>query len=256
MSVRVEHEGALTTLVIARPEKLNALDTSVLEGLDAAFTEAEAREATRVVIVTGEGKAFVAGADIASMASMTLAEGEAFGELGHRVLGRFEASELPVIAAVNGFALGGGLELALACDFIHVADNAKLGLPETGLGIIPGFGGTQRLPRRIGLGLAREWIFSARVVDAAEALRVGLVNGVHPRESLLPAVRAIAEQIATKGPLAIAQAKKVMLRGADVPLAQANAAELEAFSSLFATDDRVEGMQAFVEKRPARFTGA
>jgi enoyl-CoA hydratase len=256
MTIRIEHDGALTTLTLARPEKLNALDVSMIEALDAAFTETEARAETRVVILTGEGKAFVAGADIASMAGMSMAEAESFGELGHRVFRRLETSRLPVIAAVNGFALGGGLELALACDFIHTSDNAKLGLPETGLGIIPGFGGTQRLPRRVGLGLARELIFTGRTIDAAEALRIGLVNGVHPRENLLGQVRVIADQIATKGPLAIAHAKRLMVVGADLALPKANELEIEAFSVLFPSEDRIEGMQAFVEKRPPDFTGA
>ena len=255
MSVRVEHDGAISTLVLARPEKLNALDESMIVALDAALTEAESREETRVVILTGEGKAFVAGADIAAMAGMSIADAEAFGELGHKVFRRYETSRLPVIAAVNGFALGGGLELALACDFIHASENAKLGLPETGLGIIPGFGGTQRLPRRVGLGMARELIFTGRTLDAGEALRVGLVNGIHGREALLPNVRAIAEQIAQKGPLALAHAKRLMVEGADLPLPQANAREVECFSELFPTDDRVEGMQAFIEKRAPVFTG-
>lgn len=253
--VRVEHVLHVSTVTIDRPDKLNALDADVLSDLEAAFARVRERADTRCVVLTGEGRAFVAGADIASMRSMSEAEARTFAERGHRLMASIEALRFPVLAAVNGFALGGGCELALACDFIHASEKAKFGLPEVGLGVVPGFGGTQRLARRIGLGMAREWLFSGRTYDAAEALRVGLVNRVHAPEKLIPEVQQLAQEIAMRGPLAVAAAKRVMREGADVSLAAGNALEIDAFAGLFPSADRQEGMAAFVEKRSPLFRG-
>jgi len=208
------------------------------------------------VILTGAGdQAFVAGADIAAMSGLTVEEARGFAERGHRLGAVMEALAAPVPAAINGFALGGGLELALACDFALAATSAKLGLPEVGLGVIPGFGGTQRLARRVGIGRARELVYTGNVIAAEQALRIGLVNAVAAPPDLLPAARAVADKIAGRAPLAVAAAKRVMREGADLPLGQALALELEQFAGLFATTDQKEGMKAFLEKRSARFEG-
>jgi enoyl-CoA hydratase len=254
-TVRVEHEGAVSVVTIDRPERLNALDATVLSELEATFKTLNTREETRAVIVTGEGKAFVAGADIAAMTQMTTGQAEEFAAMGHRVFAEIERFRCPVIAAVNGFALGGGCELALACDFIHASTKAKLGLPEVTLGLIPGFGGTQRLPRRVGVGHARELIYSGEMIDASEALRIGLVNRVHEPDALILAVKKLAETIATRGPVAVATAKAAVRDGADRPLPEANAIEVRAFGELFRSEDMREGTRAFVEKRKPSFTG-
>jgi enoyl-CoA hydratase len=212
--------------------------------------------AVRCVVLTGAGdKSFAAGADIAAMSEMTPTEARRFAELGHRVGAAMEALAVPVIAAVNGFALGGGCELALACDFIHASDRARFSQPEVNLGVLPGFGGTQRLARRVGDGRARELCMTGDMVSAEEALRIGLVNAVVPHAELLGRVRDVAKKIATKGPLAVAAVKRVILRGADVPLPTANELEATAFASLFGSHDQREGMTAFLEKRPAKFEG-
>jgi enoyl-CoA hydratase len=245
-------EGAIATITINRPKVLNALDDTTLGELTDAFGAVTAR----CVILTGAGeKAFVAGADIAAMAELGPREARAFAERGHRLAALIEGLPAPVIAAVNGFALGGGLELALACDFALASANAKLGLPEVSLGVIPGFGGTQRLARRVGLGRARELVYTGGTIDAVEALRIGLVNAVTPPADLMPAARAVAEKIVGRAPLAVAEAKRAMRDGADAPLAQALGLERELFAGLFATADQREGMRAFLEKRPPRFEG-
>lgn len=254
-TVRVEHEGAVSVVTIDRPERLNALDKAVLSELEETFKALASREETRAVILTGEGKAFVAGADISAMTEMSTGQAEEFAAMGHRVFSEIERFRCPVIAAVNGFALGGGCELALACDFIHASTKAKLGLPEVTLGLIPGFGGTQRLPRRVGVGHARELIYSGEMIDAAEALRIGLVNRVHEPEQLMPAVKKLAETIATRGPVAVAAAKTAVREGADRPLPEANAIEVRTFGELFRSEDMREGTRAFVEKRKPSFTG-
>jgi enoyl-CoA hydratase len=211
----------------------------------------------RAIIVTGAGdKAFVAGADIAAMRSMTATEARSFAGLGQGVMHAIEAAHFPVIGAINGFALGGGCELALACDFLYASEKAKLGQPEVNLGVIPGFGGTQRLARRVGLGRARELCMTGDIIGAEEALRIGLVNAVVPHAELLDRVRVVAAKIASKGPLAIAQCKRVLSRGADVTLGTACELEAQAFAALFASADQKEGMTAFLEKRTAAFTGA
>jgi enoyl-CoA hydratase len=254
-SLLVASEGAITTLTLNRPDKLNALNAELLGQLTAAF-RATSAAAPRVVIVTGAGdKAFSAGVDIGEMSSMTTVEAKARADQGHSLAELIESLPCPVIAAVNGFALGGGCELALACDFIYASDNAKLGQPEVNLGVIPGFGGTQRLARRVGIGLARELIYTGEIISAARALEIGLVNAVVPKDELSTKVRAVAGQIAQKGPLAIAQAKRTMLRGATGDMTAANELEAQAFAMLFGSEDQKEGMKAFVEKRKPEFKG-
>jgi enoyl-CoA hydratase len=253
--VQITHDGHVSTLVLNRPEKLNSLSPDVLTALEAAIGEVDARTETRCVILTGAGKAFVAGADIASMTEMDGAQARRFGEQGHRTYRAIETLRCPVIAAVNGFALGGGCELALACDFIHASEKARFGLPEVGLGIIPGFGGTQRLARRVAVGVARELVYTGAMLDAAEALRIGLVNAVHPPEALLERVGALALTISQKGPLAVAAAKRVIRDGMDGSLPEGNALEIGAFEDLFGSADQREGMGAFIEKRAPVFKG-
>lgn len=255
-TVLVDRDEAIVTLTLNRPDKLNALSVELVTELGRVIGELGADASMRCAIVTGAGdKAFAAGADIAAMASMTPQQAKHFADLGHRVGAAVEALHFPVIAAVNGFALGGGCEIALACDFIYASDKARLGQPEVNLGVIPGFGGTQRLARRVGDAKARELCMTGDMVTAEEALRIGLVNAVVPHAELLPRVREVAKKIASKGPLAIAAAKRVIARGADVPLFVANELEATAFASLFGSEDQREGMKAFVGKRSARFSG-
>ena len=254
--VEVTHDGHVSTLTINRPDKLNALSQEVLSDLSAAVDAVAANDDTWAVVITGTGKAFVAGADIAAMKDMTEAEGLAFGALGHDVFSAIENLRCPVIAAVNGFALGGGCELALACDFIYASSKAKFGQPEVSLGIIPGFGGTQRLPRRVGSAGARELIYTGKMINAAEALRFGLANAVFEPDELLGAAAKTAAEIASKGPLAVASAKRLIRDGVDLPLPEANRLEQAAFGDAFGTEDQSEGMAAFLEKRAATFKGA
>ena len=254
--VFVDAGGPIATVMVDRPKVLNALDEVTLRELCAAFAGLGGSPDLRCVIVTGAGeKAFVAGADIGGMAALGPREARAFAELGHELGDAIEALAAPVIAAVGGFALGAGCELALACDFIYASTNAKFGQPEVNLGVIPGFGGTQRLSRRVGIGRARELVYTGAIISAEEALRIGLVNAVVAPADLMPRVRAVAETIARKGPLAIADAKRAMRRGADLPLAEAHELERLLFAGLFATADQKEGMKAFIEKRPAKFEG-
>jgi enoyl-CoA hydratase len=251
--ILVSYDGAIATLTVNRPESLNSLDTATLEGLSAAVSEVAGR-APRCLIVTGAGeKAFVAGADIAAMSSMTPAQALAFSELGQATFGKLEALPFPVIAAVNGFALGGGCELALACDFIIASDKAKFGQPEVKLGVIPGYGGTQRLVRRIGPALARELIFTGRMLLSEEALRVGLVNAVVPRKDLIERALESARLIAAAGPNAVAAAKRVMRDSDALSLALGLDLEAKAFAACFAHGDQQEGMQAFLQKREPAF---
>jgi enoyl-CoA hydratase len=253
--ILVSYAGPIATLTVNRPDSLNALDRATLEAMRAAIAEV-AQKKPRVLIVTGAGeKAFVAGADIAGMAGMSASEGEAFGKLGQSVFAALEALPLPVIAAVNGFALGGGCELALACDFIYASDKAKFGQPEVKLGIIPGFGGTQRLARRVGLGMARELIYTGRMIGPEEALRIGLVNAVAPRRELMDRVMETAKSLLAVGPEAVASAKQVMNAGADVALGAAVALEARSFGECFAREEQKEGMQAFLQKRAPKFAG-
>jgi enoyl-CoA hydratase len=254
----IERDGHLLTVTINRPDKLNALNAKLTAELTHVVHHhrfARGDEAPRVMILTGAGKAFVAGADIAAMAELSAPEAHAFAEAGHRLGYQIEQAPFPVIAAINGFALGGGCELVLACDLAYAADTAKLGQPEVNLGVIPGFGGTQRLTRRVGVGKARELIYTGDIIGADEARRIGLVNDVFPAAELLPKVREIALKIASKGPLAVAAAKRVIGRGADIELAVANELEAQAFGVLFGSADQREGMAAFLGKRKATFTG-
>jgi enoyl-CoA hydratase len=208
-----------------------------------------------VVIVTGAGKAFCAGADIDEMRGMSTIEAKRYSEAGHALGAFIEELSFPVIAAVNGFALGGGCELALSCDFIYASDAAKFGQPEVSLGVIPGFGGTQRLARRVGVARARELIYTGEIIAADKALAMGLANAVVPKDELLARVRAVATAIAGKAPLAIAQAKRTILRGALADMTAANELETQAFAMLFGSLDQKEGMKAFVEKRKPEYTG-
>ncbi len=249
--------GVVRVVTIDRPKALNALNREVVRELTAVVDALGADLGkTRGLVITGGGpKAFVAGADIAAMANMSPEEARAFSSEGHTLGFKLAALPVPVIAAVNGFALGGGCEIALACDFIYAAENAKFGQPEVNLAVIPGFGGTQRLLRRVGLARALELCMTGEIIDAEEALRVGLVNKVVARGEVVDAAVATIETIAKKGPLAVAAAKQVLHKGADLVLAAANQEEIEAFASMFATSDQREGMAAFLEKRRAAFTG-
>jgi enoyl-CoA hydratase len=254
--VTLAHEGPISTLTIQRPAVLNALNVEVLVGLKRAADEVRERAESRVLIITGAGeKAFVAGADIAAMRTMSSQEARVFASKGHAAMDAIAELPVPVIAAVNGFALGGGCELALACDFVYASERARFGLPEVNLGLLPGFGGTQRLPRRVPVAVARELVYTGQIIDAQEALRIGLVNKVFPVEQLLPETRKIAELIATKAPLGVQGAKRVIAEGLDNTLRDANELEQEAFMRLFESQDTREGLSAFVEKRPAKFRG-
>src|SRR4051794_24851799 len=214
-----EREGAVVVLTLNRPDKLNALNAELLGELEAALVETSKDPSVACAILTGAGeKAFAAGADIAAMLEMTTEQARAFSERGHRVCSLMERAPFPVIGAINGFALGGGCELALACDFLYASDKAKLGQPEVNLGIIPGFGGTNRLARRVGIARARELCYTGDAISADEALRIGLVNAVVPHAELGTKVREVASKIASKGRIAIAQCKRVLFSGADVPL--------------------------------------
>ena len=248
--------GPVATVTVNRPRVLNALDGATLRALLDAFTALAAEPAVRCVILTGAGdKAFVAGADVKAMAAMAPAEAGALAAVSHRLGEVIAAMPAPVIAAVNGFALGGGCELALCCDFIYAARTAKFGQPEVGLGVIPGLGGTQRLPRRIGLARASELLFSGAIIDADEALRLGLANAVLEPDALMPRVRAVAEAIAARAPLAVAAAKRAAREGAELPLPAALELERHRFAGLFGTADQQEGMRAFIEKRAAGWSG-
>jgi enoyl-CoA hydratase len=255
-TVLVEQADAVVTVTLNRPEKLNALNEELVRELRKVVADLVGRGGIRAVIVTGAGdKAFAAGADIAAMSGMTFAQALAFARMGHDVGDALEHAPFPVLAAVNGFALGGGCEIALACDFIYASDRAKFAQPEVNLGVIPGFGGTQRLLRRVGEARARELCMTGDILGAEEALRIGLVNAVVPHAELLPKVREVAAKIASKGPKAIAAAKDVIRRGADMELSKANDYEAHHFAELFETADQKEGMKAFLEKRPAKFEG-
>ncbi len=249
-------DSGIATLSIDRPKALNALNADVLTEVYDATQTLEQQDDLRALIVTGKGRAFVAGADIAAMKEMSEDEAREFGALGHRAIDALAALPIPTLAAVNGFALGGGLELALGCDLIYAAESAKLGLPEVGLGIIPGFGGTQRLGRRVGWQQARALVFTGQQINAQKAHSMGLVVDVFGDDELLDEVRAIANSIASKGPVAVARAKAVMQKGAEAPLEEALQHEVDAFADLWNTEDRSEGMGAFIEKRSPQFKGS
>ena len=253
-TLTLEKAEGIATLTINRPKMLNALSQEVLEEVSVALDEVEKDGAIRVLIVTGSGtKAFVAGADIKEMKEKNAVEGTIFSSLGNAVFSKLEQLRQPTIAAVNGFALGGGCELALACDIRIGAENAKFGQPEVGLGIIPGFGGTQRLPRLVGTGKAKELIYTGANVAAAEAYRIGLLNKVVAVEDLLEETKAMAEKIIKNSPLGVEGSKKSINQGMQMSIQQGLALESEVFGALFATEDQKEGMTAFVEKRNAQF---
>jgi len=256
--VQLEIKSGVALATVNRPDALNAISGDLLAAFDAAIDAVDAGVAkgeVRALVVTGAGRAFIAGADISEMTSMTPLEAEAFSASAHRIFARLEALAIPTIAAVNGFALGGGCELALACDWIYASEKARIGQPETKLGLIPGFGGTSRLVRRVGLAWAKELVLVAEPLKADEAARIGLVNRVFPPEELLPAALAAGEAMAGRGPIAIRVAKQVMQDGQDADVRTAHSLEQRAFGLVFASEDRVEGTTAFLEKREPDFKG-
>jgi enoyl-CoA hydratase/carnithine racemase len=256
-NIVVEIRDRIARVTVTRPKVLNALnETTVLE-LRACFTALSCDNAVGVVILTGEGeKAFVAGADINELSVMSPLQGECSSRLGQEAFLEIENLGKPVIAAINGFALGGGCELALACHMRFASENAKLGLPEVGLGIMPGYGGTQRLPRLIGLGRAIELIATARMIDAHEASRIGLVNGVFPLPDLLPHCEKVAGEILSRGPLAVRYAMDAAIRGLETGIERGLELESAYFGLLASTGDMREGLTAFLEKRKPSFTGS
>ncbi|MEW5734875.1 MAG: enoyl-CoA hydratase-related protein [Thermodesulfobacteriota bacterium] len=247
---RQDHVAVVT---INREKAMNALNSAVLTELTAAAKELAADPEVRVILITGAGRAFVAGADIKEMKDMDLISFRSFVARGQNAMYTIETIEKPVIAAINGFALGGGCELALACDFRIASDKAKFGFPEVGLGIFPGFGGTQRAPRFIGKGMAAELIYTGAMIDAAEALRIGLVNHVYPADTMMDQALALCQTIAKQGPIAVYRAKTAVKIAGDTTMEAGLAFEREAMVVTFATDDRLEGMTAFVEKRKPDF---
>ena len=246
--VTTEVQGAVEIITIDRPQALNALNPDVLNDLKAAF-DAVDQNAVRCIVVTGAGeKSFVAGADIAAMSVMTKAEGEAFGKMGNDIFRSIETFPIPVIAAVNGFALGGGNELAMSCDIRICSENAMFGQPEVGLGITPGFGGTQRLARIVGTAHAMELILTAKVIPAARAQEIGLVSHVYAPDDLLPQAKALAQAIAANAQVAVRQSKAAIRRGLQTDMYTATAFEAEAFGLCFSTEDQKDAMHAFVNK--------
>ena len=244
--VTYEAEGAVGIITINRPKALNALNSQVLEELDATFSAVDLNT-IRCLILTGAGeKSFVA--DIGEMSTLTKAEGEAFGKKGNDVFRKIETFPIPVIAAVNGFALGGGCEISMSCDIRICSENAVFGQPEAGLGITPGFGGTQRLARVVGVGKAKEMIYSARNIKAEEAYRIGLVNNVYPIEELIPAAKKLASIIAANAPIAVRNCKKAINDGLQVDMDQAIVIEEKLFGDCFETEDQKAGMGNFLEK--------
>jgi enoyl-CoA hydratase len=257
-TIRVEIDGAIAVVTVAREAALNALSSRVITELTSASGELEISTDVRAVVVTGAGdKAFVAGADIAEMCELGPLQAQAFSEMGGALAHAIETSEKPWIAAVNGFALGGGCELALACDFVHASERAKFGQPEVKLGIIPGFGGTQRLARRVGIAKAKELCMTGDTIDAAEALRIGLADAVWPHGELIARVKELAGRIAANGPLAVAEVKRLVQLGQSTTLEHALALEQRSFGLLFSTADQREGMSAFLAKprRTPQFKG-
>lgn len=255
-TIRYGTDQAVATITVNRPESLNALNSQVVDEMLAAVEEVENDDSIRVLIITGAGeKAFVAGADIGELSTLNPVNAKHFASRGHKLMMKIEALPIPVIAAVNGFALGGGLELALACDFVYAADNAKVGQPEINLGIIPGFGGTQRLARIVGRNLAKEMILTGMMLSAGEAERKGIVNRVVPASELMDAVRKTAQAMAEKGRFSLHAAKQAINTGLDADLETACEIEINAFSLCMASPDAKEGTTAFLEKRKPAFRG-
>ncbi|AZR74058.1 crotonase [Anoxybacter fermentans] len=255
VNLNLTKEDGIGILTINRPEALNALNRELLNELKEAIAQIKDDPEIKVCIITGEGKAFVAGADIGEMVEFNAVEGREFGRLGNSVFNALEEMEKPVIAAINGYALGGGCELALACDIRLASEKAKLGQPEVGLGITPGFGGTQRLVRAIGPAKAKELIFTGKIIDANEAHAIGLVNHVYPAESLLEEAKKMAREIANKAPFAVKLCKRAINEGMEMDLKRGLEMEADLFGLCFATEDQKEGMRAFLEKRKAEFKG-
>ncbi len=254
--LKIEIEDRIALVTLNQPEVLNALNQATMEELEEAFLERLKEDDVGAVILTGAGeKAFVAGADIKELAALDPLEARAKSRQGHRLLELIEGFPKPVIAAINGFCLGGGCELALACHIRIAAESAQIGLPEVKLGLIPGYGGTQRLPRLVGKGKAMEMILSGESIGAQEAERVGLVNGVVSREDLIPRCRELATGILANGPLAVRYCIEAINSGLDMPLPEATRLEASLFSLCFATEDMKEGTRAFIEKRKPKFKG-
>ena len=251
--LKKEVNEGLAIVTIDRPEALNALNNALLQELKDMFTELRDDDEVRAIILTGAGKAFVAGADIAAMNAMTPIEGREMMILGHSLMDLIEDMEKPVIAAVNGFALGGGCELSMACDIRIASEKAKFGQPETGLGIIPGFGGTQRLPRLVGKSMAKYLLFTSDVIDAERAEQIGLVEKVVPVGALMEEAEKVARRIMANGPIAVGLVKKAVNKGYDLPLREATSLEIELETVAFSTEDKTEGMTAFQEKRDKHF---
>ena len=253
--LKIEERGNIAIMTISAPKSLNALNSTILGEIDEYLDEFEDGN-YRCLIITGDGeKSFVAGADISEMATLNAQQGEAFGQRGAQVFRRIETLACPVIAAVNGFALGGGCELAMACDIRICSDNARFGQPEVGLGIIPGFSGTVRLARLVGQGMAKQLIYTGKNIKADEALRIGLVNAVVPQAELIDKAMEIATQIAANAPLAVSAAKLCIDAEYDMPVENAIAFESRAFGQCFATEDQKNGMKAFLEKGKCEFQG-
>lgn len=255
-NIRIERDGAVATVTVDRPKVLNALNKRTLDELAAAFDELACDPAVRGLIVTGAGeKAFVAGADINELAKMQALEAKRVAAYGQFVFGKLERMSKPSIAMINGFALGGGCELALACTLRTAADTARLGLPEVSLGIIPGYGGTQRLARIAGPGVAREWVLTAEMVGAAEAHRVGVINKVFPAAELAAGTRALLDKILAKSPVAVGLALETIRRGLNMSQQEGEVIETDMFGLASTTEDMREGMSAFLEKRKPQFPG-
>ena len=252
-TIRYEKKDNIALVTIDRPEALNALNSTVIAELEQVVTELENDGTVRAMILTGAGRSFVAGADIGEQYPLDLDGGRRWGQRGSALFRRMERLEFPTIAAVNGFALGGGCELAMSCDIILASEKAKFGQPEVGLGITPGFSGTQRLPRRVGVAKAKELIFSGRMVKADEAERIGLVNAVYAPEALLDGAMEMARSFAKNAPIAVKYAKACIDRGMQTDIDSGIACENELFAMCFATADQKEGMGAFLEKRTAEF---
>lgn len=246
-------ENKIAIVTISRPEALNALNTQVIEELEQTLDMIEKNSDLSAMILTGEGRSFVAGADIGEQYPLDLSQGRKWGQRGSAVMRRIEKLEIPTIAAVNGFALGGGCEIAMACDIILASEKAKFGQPEVGLGITPGFSGTQRLPRRVGAAMAKELIFSGKMISAVEAERIGLANHVYPAEELMDKAMEMAESFAKNAQIAVRYSKACIDRGMETGVDEGIAMENELFAMCFATGDQKEGMKAFLEKRPASF---
>jgi enoyl-CoA hydratase len=255
-NISLTFEGEIGILMINRPKSLNALNIETLKEIQMGIQEVKDRSEMKVLILTGAGeKAFVAGADITEMKEMNSLQATHFSQLGHLTLNMIQDLDRPVIAAVNGFALGGGMEVALACDFIYASENARFGFPEVTLGVFPGFGGTQRLPRLIGKGKAKELILTGKIISAQEAFQVGIVNRVFPQASLMEETKKVAAQIAGNGAVGVRLAKMVTDAGYNMDLEKACSLESYVFGISFATEDQKEGMTAFVEKRKPNFKG-